>query len=129
MGEKSTFRGALIESRKVVREAAIRARDAMDPGLRVIRDAAGRIKQIANLHAPRVDRAARTVERDHSVYEVQERDGSYTVRRRDGHGGVETIGSFDVSGARLTIHCGNHPLSEVAMVAAAWLDQPSSRLS
>jgi hypothetical protein len=131
MGEKSTFRGALLESKKVVREAAARARDAMDPGLRVVRVAAGKLRgHIGHVHSPRVDRRAHTVESDQFVYEVREEqrgpglDGAYTVLRRN-HAGVEVIGSFDVHEATMTVHCGNHAMSELALIAAAWLELPS----
>ena len=130
MGEKSTFRGALLESKKVVREAAARARDAMDPGLRVVRVAAGKLRgRIGHVHSPRVDRQAHTVESDQYVYEVREEtngaglDGRYTVLRRNGSGS-EVIGSFDVREATMTVHCGNHAMSELALIAAAWLEQP-----
>lgn len=133
MGEKSTFRAALLESKKVVREAAARARDAMDPGLKVVRVAAGRLRG-GHLHSTLVDRTAHTVEHDRLIYEVREEsrgaglDGRYIVSRRN-HAGVEVIGSFEVHEATMVVHCGNHAMSEVASVAAAWLEQPPSTSS
>jgi hypothetical protein len=136
MGEKSTFLGALVESRRIVREAAARAKGAMDPGLKAVRETAGKIReQISHLHPPRVDRAARTVERDHCVYEVREadrgdgQDGAYTVARRTGNNGTEVIGSFHVREGTMIVHCGNHSMSELALIAAAWLEAPSNSSS
>src|SRR3989442_12601799 len=75
MGEKSTFLGALVESRRFVREAAARAKDAVDPGLKAVRDTAEKIRsQIVHHYPPRVDRTARTVESDHCIYEVREKE-------------------------------------------------------
>jgi hypothetical protein len=132
MAEK-TLRTAFEESKKVAREAAARAKDAMEPRLKAVRDAAGRIRdQIGHPH-PRVDRSARTVEGERYVYEVHEADrgakldGSYTVHRRTGYGGTEFVGSFDVRGSTMTVRCAERiAISEISFVATAWLEQPSS---
>jgi hypothetical protein len=136
MAEKS-FRGAFEESKKIVHDAAVRAKDAVEPGLKAVRDAAGKIRdQIGHGHPLHADRSANTVAGEHYVYELHEtnrgegQDGSYVVGRRRGNAFTEIVGSFEVTGATMTARCTEGvSMSEIALVAAAWLEEPAAATS
>jgi hypothetical protein len=117
MGEKSTLRGVVKESRKLARQT--------------VRDTVERIRdRVGHVHPPHVDRSARTVQGEHGVYEVHETDrgagldGVYVVHRRVGDA-TDVVGSFDVTARTMMVRWAE-PVSvtEIALVAAAWLEQP-----
>jgi hypothetical protein len=119
MGEKSTLRGVVKESRKL-------ARDAVHDSVKKIRD------RVGHVHPPHVDRITRTVHGEHGIYEVHETDrgagldGVYVVLRRVGDA-TDVVGSFDVRARTMMIRWAEPTsVTEIALVAAAWLEPPSA---
>ena len=134
MAEKS-LREILEGSRRIAREAAAVAREAMEPPLRTVRDAAGRIlHHTGHIPAPDADPCPRIVSGERGLYEVHQahdeegRAIEYTVHRRTGHRDTEFVGSFALTEWTMTLRCvrGVSAKIEIARVAAAWLEQSRS---
>ncbi len=131
MGEKSTIQEALNESRRLVGDVAARAKQAAEPHLKTVREAADRLRE--SFHPPGVRRGTHTVDGRRGAYEVQEKergaglDGAYTVLRfTNGSTQTEVLGSFDVSATIMTLRCTDQALaSEIALVASVWLENPA----
>jgi hypothetical protein len=126
-----TLREALEESTKVAREAAVHALEAVEPGLKAVREAAGKIRErMGHGHLPRVDRREGTVQGSNCIYEVQAKKGGsdgaarYSVHRRLNNEVTELdVGSFDVVGSTMTVRCDPRiSMTEISIVAAAWLE-------
>jgi hypothetical protein len=132
MSERS-FRGALEESKKLAREAASRAREAMGS---VVHHAAVRIR-FAEDHAPDVVPRPRVLTVDGHVYEIHEahdeerRADEFTLHRLVAQGETVFVGSFSVTALTVTIHCaqGAATRAEAVRVVGAALAQQENPTS